>query len=274
MLEDNQKVWVPCGKCVFCLQSKRNQWSVRLEEELKVSTSALFVTLTYNERMVPVGSDGLLSLDKRDVQLFMKRLRRNNKEKTLRYYLVGEYGENTNRPHYHALIFNLTPDERVAYDLITKAWKKGLKSIGEVHIGKVTPASIGYVTKYMIQKEQEFKGREPPFSLMSRRPGLGTNYIEKYGEFHKANITRNYHTSETGIKRPLPRFYKDKLYKDESVRKNQALRGRVRSEKQRIKRKKEYEKLKNDKLFERQELEQIFDAERIIKKSMKNRKTN
>ena len=69
---------VPCGKCNFCLSSKRDDWSFRLRQELKVSTSASFITLTYATEKMPVNSSGLLELRKSDCQAFMKRLRKVN----------------------------------------------------------------------------------------------------------------------------------------------------------------------------------------------------
>lgn len=146
---------VPCGKCNFCLSSKRDDWSFRLRQELKVSTSASFLTLTYSTDKLPINPSGHLELRKSDCQLFMKRLRKVNSV-PLRFYTVGEYGTRTARPHYHSILFNLDPSVRTQLHQI---WQ-----LGNVHVGDVTGASIHYVTKYVINRHQDvYDGREPPF---------------------------------------------------------------------------------------------------------------
>jgi len=144
---------VPCGHCNFCLANRRADWSFRLYQENKVSQSAHFLTLTYDDTTVPVGDD-CYSLCKKDVQLFTKRLRKANGSK-LRYYTVGEYGTQTQRPHYHSLMFGLEPK---ILDSLPAIW-----GLGQTHIGAVNSASIHYVTKYVINADSEVSGREPPF---------------------------------------------------------------------------------------------------------------
>lgn len=152
---------VPCGKCNFCLQSKRADWSFRLANELKRAKTAVFLTITYDEANVPYvdAEDGpVQSLCMRDIQLFTKSLRQANAAKVdwpLRYYTVGEYGTQTFRPHYHSIMFNLHFE--VLKD-VGKFWKKG-----HIQAGTVTPASIHYVTKYVINRTlMEYDVREPP----------------------------------------------------------------------------------------------------------------
>lgn len=144
---------VPCGHCNFCLSNRRADWSFRLFQETKVSQSAHFLTLTYDDSTVPVGDD-CYSLCKRDLQLFTKKLRKENGSK-LRYYAVGEYGTKTNRPHYHSIMFNLQPR---TVEALPNIW-----NLGMVHVGDVNEASIHYVTKYVINRDLEVSGREPPF---------------------------------------------------------------------------------------------------------------
>jgi len=101
----------PCGNCLSCLQKKRATWSFRLLQEMYVSESAYFLTLTYDNENVPRNESGIPILNKRDLQLFKKRLRKFNKKYTkvsVRYYSVGEYGTRSYRPHYHSIIFNVT----------------------------------------------------------------------------------------------------------------------------------------------------------------------
>lgn len=153
--------FVPCGKCNFCLERKRSDWSFRLKQEHKVCFSSYFLTLTYDDKHLPLSDAGLPTVVRRDLQLFTKRLRFANAEVCdwpLRYYSVSEYGTRTLRPHYHSIMFNV--DRRILTRL-DKLWPEG-----HVHVGDVTPASIHYVTKYVINRTQEvYEGREPPFLL-------------------------------------------------------------------------------------------------------------
>lgn len=198
---------VPCGKCVQCLSRRRQEWSVRLLHELRVSSSAHFITLTYDEKNMPYGI--LPTLVKRDFQLFMKRLR-DRTENKVRYYAVGEYGEKSGRPHYHAIIFNLAVDEIDTFEMVDGAWHFGM-----IYIGAVTPASIGYVTKYLINNFEDKGAREKPFSIMSRRPGIGDQYVERYRSYHEKDVNRNYIVLPGGNKTRMPRYYRDRLYNED-----------------------------------------------------------
>lgn len=199
-----RREFVPCGKCNFCLQAKRDDWSFRLRQELKACYYADFLTFTYDNEDAPV-RNGILQLEKRHVQLFTKKLRQEQKAVCvypIRYYLVGEYGSETLRPHYHSITFNLHPQVRSRLESI---W-----SHGHVHYGDVTDASIHYVTKYVIDRHGEYAGREPPFALMSRRPGLGHLYPDKMRNWHTQEL-RPYAVQQ-GFKQRLPRYYADKIF--------------------------------------------------------------
>lgn len=190
---------VPCGKCNYCLQTKRSDWTFRILQELKVSTSAYFLTLTYSDEHLPPGS----TVRKTDLQNFNKRLRKRNalrSKRSLRYYAVGEYGTQTERPHYHSILFNLCDPQDVE-----KAWPFGHVMVGDVNI-----ASIHYVTKYVINRMQEYPNRDPPFALMSRRPALGASYLDTHTDWHRAE-KRNFTQVEGTIAR-LPRYYKEKIF--------------------------------------------------------------
>ena len=84
---------VPCGKCPNCKKRRVNEWVFRLQEEDKVSSTSYFITLTYDTVVVPISPNGFMTLKKRDLQLFWKRLRKAiGKGPKIRYYAVGEYG--------------------------------------------------------------------------------------------------------------------------------------------------------------------------------------
>jgi len=197
-------VSVPCGKCIPCLISKRQEWVLRLEREHRVSKSAHFVTLTYDQKHLRTNH----SLDKRDLQLYLKRLRKKDESERIRYYAVGEYGSRSGRPHYHLILFNSNEDN------IRGAWVDVHgKQIGLVHVGQVSGASIAYVTKYVIQKgEPVAEGKERPFATMSRRYGLGGHYLsDEMVEWHRHNDA-NYVAVPDNGKARLPRFYRDKIW--------------------------------------------------------------
>lgn len=186
---------VPCGKCLICLSNKRGEWIVRLYFEHKYSQGSHFVTLTYDRKHLP--KDGKVS--KREMQLFMKRLRKHND--TLRYFLVGEYGTKSGRPHYHALIFG-----NLKTETIRKAWKKGI-----THIGKVNQRTIAYCTKYVVQLQ-----KDGAFTLMSRKYAIGGLYLsDDMVAWHKED-DRSYCIVE-GTKVKLPRFFKDKIWPNVKV---------------------------------------------------------
>lgn len=157
----DRRDWVPCGKCNFCLQARRADWSMRLAQELKISKTSTFLTFTYEEENLTYNAESHLpEVSKRDVQLFTKRLRKENARLVswpLRYYLVGEYGTKTQRPHYHAIMFNV---HRSIIDRISNYW-----TLGQCHEGEVSPASIHYVTKYHVNPAGNYPGRSPPFCL-------------------------------------------------------------------------------------------------------------
>lgn len=190
-------VFAPCGLCIECLKTRQGDWSFRLNKELRNAKTAYFITLTYDDKNLP--PDG--QLQKTDLQNFMKRLRKINRLK-LKYYAVGEYGSETNRPHYHAIIFNLQD-----VTSIEKSWKLKNIPIGFVKIGTVTTDSIAYVTKYIINRDTTGMDVKP-FALMSKN--LGLDYIRKNWQWHKDGL-KNY-VMENGFKKHIPRYYSDKLF--------------------------------------------------------------
>jgi len=155
---------LPCGKCAFCIKKRIDSWCLRLQHEMEVSSSAYFLTLTY----APEHEPDDLQLRKRDLQLFIKRLRKVNSG--IRYYAVGEYGGRFGRPHYHAVIFNL-----LNLDLVTANWKLGFIKGSVATLGR-----IRYMVSYM-GLPQDVTNREPPFSVMSRNPGIGHCYVKQTG---------------------------------------------------------------------------------------------
>lgn len=204
---------VPCGKCQPCFARRVSGWSKRLMEEEKDAILSWFVTLTYDNDHVPLTKNGFMTLVKKDVQDFMKRLRYYSpKGVKIKYYAAGEYGSDTMRPHYHIILFNAQPDH------IDRAWCENGQTIGNVYYGNVQEASVGYTLKYISKKGKipmhKRDDRQPEFSLSSTK--LGAKYIDRMGKWHEEDImNRMYCNIEDGKKIAMPRYYKDKLYTKE-----------------------------------------------------------
>lgn len=206
---------VPCGKCHYCRLRKLRGWIMRLKYEEKRHWYAYFVTLTYANP--PLSKKGLPTLRKKCLQLFFKRLRKNDPEINLKYYAVGEYGSNYRRPHYHLIIFGVAPSA------IEKAWSgirpKCAPSVlnGYVHIGDLTSASVAYTLKYVDKKGQipMFEGddRLKEFSLISQR--MGANYLtDENIKYHQNALTPIWIDPQTNDRITLPRYYADKIFND------------------------------------------------------------
>lgn len=165
--------------------------------EQRTNIASCFVTLTYSEDNLPYWKNkkGYWHLNKKDLQNFFKRVRKDWK---IRYFAVGEYGEITGRPHYHAAIFGLG---MVHSKYIQEKW-----GLGYTYTGDLTKDSASYMTEYIMKgwnaNEKRtnviaLQGRNPEFATMSRRPGIGNNYIErlcsnlvKKGYYDKETILR------------------------------------------------------------------------------------
>lgn len=172
-----------------------------------------FVTLTYDDQHLRLNDDLEPTLCKRDLQLFFKRLRK--RIGPFRYYACGEYGENTQRPHYHAILFGVSP---LLEPTILKEWKNGF-----IFVGSVARESMQYVAGYVTKKLGDATDRNVAreFSVMSLRPALGVQALsqlrdefERYGVIkHNDDGTISFPTSLViGKSRyPLGRTILDKL---------------------------------------------------------------
>ncbi len=207
---------VPCGKCVLCLKRRQNSWSFRLYQESKQSISACFITLTYETP--PLTQNQLPTLYKRDYQNFLKRLRKQFKSSNtlnkIKYYACGEYGTQTKRPHYHAILFNLPSNYLVDSDILSTTWGHGHIDISPCNI-----ATIKYVTKYVMKGRFEPKhdvetglidDRLPEFSLMSKKMGLN-HLTPQMVKYYLDNMISHV-TLPGGTLTSLPRYFRDKIF--------------------------------------------------------------
>lgn len=200
---------VPCGQCMACRLNRASDWATRIMHEKKMCGSASFITLTYDEEHLPYSGD-YATLVKRDVQLFLKRLRKEVAPKKIRYYLCGEYGERGYRPHYHLILFGLSKVD--AERIVPSVWTSGF-----VHCGDVSYDSANYVARYCTKlltgpKKEWYIERNilPEFSLMSRRPGIGASWLERYGN----EVKMHHNVVVKGHKMSPPRYYRDKVYEE------------------------------------------------------------
>jgi hypothetical protein len=202
-----------CGSCLPCRINRRRIWAHRIMLEANLYEDNSFVTLTYSPETVPrFGSTGRSShwsqcvrmtdeiigvsslppgglkdtLFPKDVQKWLKRIRYELHPQRIRFFLVGEYGEQTFRPHYHAALFGFPPCERASprlvqvgrgccpsCDLVARTWGHG-----GVHLGRLNQQSANYIARYVTKKmtspdDPRLEGRHPEFTRMSLRPGIG-----------------------------------------------------------------------------------------------------
>lgn len=199
---------VPCGKCAYCLMNKRSQWMFRIHHEMRTQEyPGWFLTLTYHERFVKRVGGGRLSLRFRDVQLFLKKLRK--AKYYAKYICVGEYGAETKRPHYHMLLWTDCP-----VNGLEKFWstKTGL-CLGRIHVGSLSMRSAMYTLKYIIQpKQKEENGIEKTRAQFSK--GIGLAYLSKsVYEYHTFDYDApNFTSYVDGAQVALPRYYRYKIF--------------------------------------------------------------
>lgn len=206
---------VPCGRCVGCSLDYGRTWSVRCYHESLLHTSSYFLTLTLDDDHLHHHFPGLpASLDPLHLTLLFKRLRARGQ--AIRYFACGEYGSRTLRPHYHAIVFGLELNDLqpLSKGLVESPWLNSVWGLGTVAIGNVTPESIAYCCRYTVKKvlgrpRQWYldRGLIPEFVRMSRRPGIGSDFFDRYRD----DI---YNTDScwtpSGFRAKVPRYY-DKL---------------------------------------------------------------
>lgn len=199
---------VRCKKCLACRITIRKEWSLRLLTELHYyKDNSLFCTLTYDDEHCP------LSLSKREIQLFNKRLRRAVHPLKYKFFMCGEYGTKTFRPHYHFLFFGINMSH---IDVIMSIWNKcdwNNPHIRSKSFDNVAMHNIEYVAGYIHSKlsgmEEDYQylqqDIEPPFRLSSKY--LGKQYIDDNAD----KLREDKHIKRNGYEVPLPEYYRKKL---------------------------------------------------------------
>lgn len=186
---------LPCGDCLGCRLERARQWAMRCMDEASLHKDNAFITLTFNDEKLPENR----SLDVGIFQRFMKRLRKEIEPQKVRYFHCGEYGSKKGRPHYHSLLFGYTFPDREYFKvtssgekvyrsaLLDRIWGNGYTSVGEVTFG-----SAAYVARYHLKKVGSVVSDNhyvnpssgevlaPEYVTMSRRPGIGSGWYEKF----------------------------------------------------------------------------------------------
>ena len=192
-----------------------------------------FLTLTYDEEKVPRLPDGRQTLKPRDIQLFVKRLRKKVGEK-IRTFQCGEYGDLLSRPHHHMLVFGLDFKDKKLWsqrrghryyrsELLESLWPYGFTTIGSV-----TAESAGYCARYISKKingqqaESHYAGRVPEYITMSNRPGVGRSWFERYWR----DVYPDDFVILNGKKFRPPKYYDELLKEIHPVMHDQVVRRR------------------------------------------------
>ncbi|WNK14694.1 MAG: replication initiator protein [Microvirus sp.] len=213
---------LPCGKCIGCRVRRSEGWATRCMHEAMMHPVSSFVTLTYDPHHYKP------SLDYRDFQLFMKRLRKTKVGTPIRFFAAGEYGDSDSRPHFHALLFGagFSNDGMVGKQIYRSAELERLWSVGFSSVGEVNRTTASYVAKYVIDKKSpsydpdyykrvDLKSGEivdvtPEFGRMSNRPGIGATWFDKY--WTDVYAARDGVVVDGKTLRP-PRYYDERLAK-------------------------------------------------------------
>lgn len=221
-----------CGRCIGCRLDYSRQWAIRCVHEAQMHDNNCFITLTFDNEYLS-SRENPASLDVTEFQRFMKRLRERYNHK-IRFFHCGEYGDKNKRPHYHALLFGHDFEDRKLWSVrddirlyvseeLAQLWPYGFHTIGDV-----TFESAAYCARYVMKKITGDKAIEhyrevdletgevineikPEYCTMSRRPGIGAGWYEKYGwdDCHKHDFI-----VVNGKEVRPPRYY-DKLCNEE-----------------------------------------------------------
>ena len=210
---------VPCGQCISCRLNKVRDWTLRIMHEARYHKDNCFLTLTCApEYQKP-------SLDVTDLQKFLKRLRK--KIGNFRYYACGEYGEQHSLAHYHLCLFGVGVNHFIfngkKYDRKSKGYYQEHNpcwQFGNVYVAELNYATARYVASYVNKKVFKNKktyqeeGLQPEFVVMSRNPGIGSQFVEEF----RGMLLRNKQVRWNGKPMAMPRYYENKVFNTEELK--------------------------------------------------------
>jgi len=228
------EIQLPCGQCIGCRLDRSRKWAIRCVHEASMYEKNCFVTLTYSDVHLPRTG----SLEKRALSDFIRRVRKRFGS-GIRFYACGEYGSEFGRPHFHVCFFNFDPPDKSLWSvrdgvrLYVSADLDDLWGLGFVTVGEVNFESAAYVARYVMKKltgpaadalqadgapgpysrldeeTGEIVQVQPEFNLMSRRPGIGKPWLDKY----MSDVYPDDFVVLRGVKMKPPRYYDDQYGK-------------------------------------------------------------
>lgn len=200
---DGQIYLVSCGNCLPCRVNKKTFWQNRIAYDVmfmnRKGFGSTFAGLSIDDNHITSN----YSLVKKDLQDVIKRLRHHSPIK-FKHFSVGEYGNDSKRPHYHSILIGV-PSE-LSSDVLRKSWKFGFTTADPVTSGR-----IRYVVDYLDfcssegKKTFESLGLVPPFNLHSN--GIGQSLFDSQRDL----IFDTGHYLSRGKLFPLTTYWLDKL---------------------------------------------------------------
>ena len=189
-----QELQLRCGNCHGCKLTRAHDWAIRCVHESKAHKRNTWVTLTYDDKNLPQFGD----LKYSDFQKFMKRLRRRTRAE-IKYFVCGEYGDETQRPHYHACIFGWDAKDKYpwrktksGHQLFRSPFLEETWKLGNAELGELNSKTAGYTAAYSMKKIKSkpfvhicpYTGAVTdlvqPFARMSLRQPIGYAHMDKY----------------------------------------------------------------------------------------------
>lgn len=233
---------IPCGVCILCRQEQARQWAVRIVHEAQSWKESSFITLTYSDENLPKHG----SLRYQDLVRFWKRLRK--QIGSIRYYAVGEYGDQTLRPHYHACLFGqaFTEGRIITREKPTRLWTtptlNEMWGLGNVQVGSLTFETARYTASYVLKKltskKQYVRVDEETGELVKLeqpRPFMSKNLGKAWWVNYQAHTTAHDYVVISAKKQKPPKAYDrwlgemDKQKLDE-IKKNRKARAKEKPE--------------------------------------------
>lgn len=237
--DSHTELFLPCGQCIGCRLNHAESWAIRMTHEAQLHDQNCFITLTYNDENLP--PNGSLNYD--HVTKFIKKLRKvlSKTQYKIKYYRVGEYGENLSRPHYHLILFGFDFSAKLRYHgeenehihwrtkngnkyyvstLLSKLW-----GVGHAELGEVNYNTCMYVAKYITkkvngrQKTAHYGGLEQEKASMSKKEAIGKQWLQQYW----SDIYPHDHCIHNSKKLKVPKYYDKWLEKN-----NPTLYGQIK----------------------------------------------
>nr|UXQ88045.1 MAG: replication initiation protein [Microvirus sp.] len=226
---------LPCNKCPSCKLRKAKEWAMRCWHESQMHDESCFVTLTYRDKDLPAYED----LDHRDFQLFLKRFRAGTGLKC-KYFMCGEYGDETHRPHYHVMLFGYYPPDAKYHrtenghryyksEELDNYWRLGFTDTTSCSYN-----NAGYLARYSLKKQLPKEATQERYIYVD---ALGHTQLRKleyirmstgrekwdaigaswFREYAAQTVLNDYVLDPNGYKNPVPRYYLQILKNDDPV---------------------------------------------------------